>query len=356
MSTSACSITPVLIRKITRRNPFAIEKLPLIARIYRWPFDRFSSFWRMGAFGAPNFLVFLLYQKLIPIKPAGVFKFKTGGQEKRIQFDARNTQFSAVYFKKLAGGYEAHITALLDVLVPDDGVFLDVGSNWGWFSLFLASRPGFMGKVHAFEPFPSTFADLVSTVAQAGLSDRIACHNVALSDRIGDATMHLPYGVQSGGAKLSELSTGAAPKGKAIKTVTLDSLNVEAAAVMKIDAEGSEFKVLTGAASFIPAHRPMIVIESGRYPQEPPRTLGPLRLLRSWGYELFQVAWLRQWEGGPFLMGDDLDPNPQSEETLALARFDVEGRFLRPDINVFACHRDRLPELETKFSRSEIPG
>jgi FkbM family methyltransferase len=352
----ARSTTPVLIRKITRRNPFAIEKLPLIARIYRWPFVRFPTLGRQALFGAANFLLFFLRQKLIPTKPIGVFKFKIGEQEMRIQFDARNTQFSAVYFKTFAGGYEAHVGALLDVLMPDDGVFLDVGSNWGWFSLFLASRPGFKGKVHAFEPFPSTFADLVSTVAQAGLSDRIECHNVALSDRIGDATMHLPYGVQSGGATLSEVSSGAAPKGKGIKTVTLDSLNLEAAAVMKIDAEGSEFKVLTGAANFIPAHRPMIVIESARYPQEPPRTLGPLRLLRSWGYELFQVAWLRQWEGGPFLMGDDLDPNPQSEETVALARFDVEERFLRPDINVFACHRDRLPELETKFSRCEIPG
>ena len=347
---------PVLIRKITRRNPFAIEKLPLIARIYRWPFDRGWGLCRMGALGALNFLAFIVRQKLVPTKPVGVFKFKIGGQEKRIQFDARNTQFSAVYFKTFSYGYEAHITALLDVLMPDEGVFLDVGSNWGWFSLFLASRPGFKGKVHAFEPFPSNFADLVGTVAQAGLSDRIECHNVALYDRSGEATMHLPDGFQSGAATLSEVSGGAAPEGKSIQTVTLDSLNLATAAVMKIDAEGSEFKVLTGAANFIPAHRPMIVMESGRYPQEPPRTLGPLRLLRSWGYELFQVAWLRQWEGGSFLMGDDLDPNPQSEETLALARFDLEERFLRPDINVFACHRDRLPELETEFSRCEIPG
>jgi FkbM family methyltransferase len=356
MSTPARSTTPVLIRKITRRNPFAIEKLPLIARIFRWPFDRFSTPGRQALFGAPSLLAFFLYRRFVPVKQVGVFKFKTGGQEKRIEFDARNTQFSAVYFKTFAYGYEPQITALLDVLMPDDGVFLDVGSNWGWFSLFLASRPGFKGKVHAFEPFPANFTDLVGTVAQAGLSNRIECHNVALYDRSGAATMHLPDGFQSGAATLSEVSSGAAPGGKSIQTVTLDSLDLATAAVMKIDAEGSELKVLTGAANFIPAHRPMIVVESGRYPQEPPRTLGPLRLLRSWGYELFQVAWLRQWEGGSLLMGDDLDPNPQSEETLALARFDVEERFLRPDINVFACHRDRLPELETKFSRGEIPG
>src|SRR5713226_5541601 len=241
MSTPARStMHPVLIRKITRRNPFAIEKLPLIARIFRWPFDRFSTPGRQALFGAPSLLAFFLYRRFVPVRAAGVFKFKIGGQEKRIEFDARNTQFSAIYFKKLASGYEPHITALLDVLMPDDGVFLDVGSNWGWFSLFLASRPGFKGKVHAFEPFPSTFADLVSMVAQAGLSDRIECHNVALSDRIGDATMHLPDGFQSGAATLSEPLRGEVPEGEAISTVTLDALKVDPAAVMKIDAEGSE--------------------------------------------------------------------------------------------------------------------
>ncbi len=349
------TVHPVLIRKITRRNPFTIEKLPLIARIYRWPFDRFSTLGRQALFGAPSLLAFFLCRKFFPMKPTGLFKFKIGGREKRIEFDARNSQFSAVYFKSFASGYEPQITALLDVLLPDDGVFLDIGSNWGWFSLMLASRPGFRGKVHAFEPFPPTFADLRSMVEQTGLADRIECHNAALADRIGDATMHLPDGFQSGAATRSETSTGAAG-GKCVKTATLDSLGLETAAVLKIDAEGSEFKVLTGAARFIPAHRPMIVIESGRYPQEPSRTLGPLRLLRSWGYEFFQVAWLRQWEGGSFLIGDDLDPNPQIEETLALSRFDLEERFLRPDINLFACHRDRLTELERMFSRCEIAG
>jgi hypothetical protein len=80
MSTPARSTTPVLIRKITRRNPFAIEKLPLIARIFRWPFDRFSTPGRQALFGAPSLLAFSLYRRFVPVKQVGVFKFKTGGR------------------------------------------------------------------------------------------------------------------------------------------------------------------------------------------------------------------------------------------------------------------------------------
>src|SRR5436189_134954 len=114
----------VLVRKITRRNPFSIEKLPLMARIYRYPFDKWSTPGRQALFGAPNLLLFFLYQKLIPIKPRGIFKLNIGGQEKRITFDARNTQFCALYVNCFRFGYEPHVTALLDLLIPADGVFL----------------------------------------------------------------------------------------------------------------------------------------------------------------------------------------------------------------------------------------
>ena len=54
--------------------------------------------------------------------------------------------------------------------LPEDGVFYDIGSNWGWFTMHVASRPGFRGKIHAFEPFASSYADLCDLVRQAGLA------------------------------------------------------------------------------------------------------------------------------------------------------------------------------------------
>ena len=345
----------VLVRPVRRRNPFSLEKLPLLARLYRRPFDKFKTLGRVALFGAPNFALFFLWRRLFPFGGRGVFKLALPAGERRIEFNARNTQFSALYFSCFQHGYEVHVNALLDVLLPDDGVFVDVGSNWGWFPLYVASRPGFHGRVHAFEPFPSTFADLTSVVTQAGLNERVRCHAVALSDKSGHATMSLPDGFQSGLAVMSEDGPG---KGEGIATTPLDALeDLGPVSLMKIDAEGAELKVLRGARVTIAKHRPMIVLESGRRFEQPELTLGPLRLLRELGYVFFNLGWLRKDSGHPYLLGDDHYLAMQPEEIFCLTQFEVEERFQRQDgMNLLACHRDRLAELETLFTRWQPPA
>ena len=344
----------VLVRTVRRRNPFSLEKLPVLARLYRHPFEKFKTLGRIALFGAPNFAVFFLWRRLFPFGGRGVFKLALPGGERHIQFNARNTQFSALYFSCFKDGYEVHVNAVLDALLPDDGVFVDVGSNWGWFPLYVASRPGFRGSVHAFEPFPATFADLASVVAQAGLNDRIQCHAVALSDKSGRATMQLPDGFQSGLAMMSEENAG---PGKGVATDTLDALELGSVSVIKIDAEGAELKVLRGAAATIAKHRPMIVLESGRRFEQPELTLGPLRRLRELGYVFFNLGWLRADDGHPYLLGDDHYLEMQPEEKLCLVQFEVEERFQRQDgMNLLACHRDRLAELEKLFTRWQPPA
>jgi hypothetical protein len=75
-----------------------------------------------------------------------------------------------------------------------------------------------------------------------------------------------------------------------------------------------------------------------------------MRFLRDLGYTFFHLGWLRHAAGEPYFMGDDSDVNPQSEEILSLARFEVNERFLHQDsMNIFACHEDRLRELEQQF-------
>src|ERR1044071_2794578 len=174
-----------LCREIVRPNPFRMEKLPWIAKIFRYPFERWTSLGRQALFGAPYFTAFLLYQKFWPFPSKGSFVVNVRGQEKLVWFDVRNTQFQALYRSAFASGYEPHLTALMDLLVGTNGVFYDVGSNWGWFSLVIASRSDFSGKVHAFEPFPSTYADLSSVMKQAGVEAVVQCHDVALTDRTG---------------------------------------------------------------------------------------------------------------------------------------------------------------------------
>jgi FkbM family methyltransferase len=340
-----------LCREIVRRNPFRLETLPWIAKVYRYPFDRWTSLGRQALYGAPNFTAFLLYQKLWPFPSKGKFIANVKGQEKVIWFDVRNTQFHALYFNSFVAGYEPHLTALMDLLAGTNGVFYDIGSNWGWFSLMIASRSDFKGKIHAFEPFPSTYADLTSVMKQAGVEDTVKCHDVALTDRTGQTFMHFPDHFQSGMASLEEKESGGS---KVVKTATLDSLAIDPPTVMKVDVEGSENKVFRGGAEMLAKHRPMILFENNRSPEKPVRTLDPLFLLKDIGYQFFQVTWLREDQGKTFFIEDDGNPASGARETLALVPFEPGERFLFPGgINIFACHKDKLGELKTLFTERQ---
>ncbi|MGA2871022.1 MAG: hypothetical protein ABSF34_17915 [Verrucomicrobiota bacterium] len=56
------------------------------------------------------------------------------------------------------------------------------------------------------------------------------------------------------------------------------------------------------------------------------------------------------------MLGDDADPNPQDQETLALVPMEVEDRFLRYDgMNVLACHKDKLSQIKQLFQERTLP-
>ena len=337
---------PILVRQITRRNPFRIKKVPWTAKVYAYPFDRWPSLGSQALFGAPNFALFFLLQRFSPFRPKGIFSYNIEGRELLIQFNSFNTQFCALYRKSFAHGYEPQISALLDLLLPKEGVFYDIGSNWGWFSLLLASKEGFRGVVHAFEPFPSSYRDLCSVIEQASLTGRVKPHDIAVSDRAGSVQMHLSDHFQSGTAQMEESPA----KTGQIKTATLDALGLEPPALIKVDVEGSEAKVFKGGRRLLSEHKPMIVFENSQAAHNPELTLAPLTVLHELGYEFFQVGWLRTSPGQAFVVGDDTDPSPAETEDLCLVKFELPERFLRqPGLNIFACHRDKYPQLKSVF-------
>jgi FkbM family methyltransferase len=343
---------PILTSQIARRNPFKIKQVPWIARVYAYPFNRWSSLGTQAVFGAPNFLFFLLCQKFSPFNPKGSFGYTINDVEQIIRFNALNTQFSALYLKNFEHGFESQTSALLDLLLPATGVFYDVGSNWGWFSLYLAAKPGFRGKIHAFEPFPSSYEDISSLIQQTGLAERIQAHNLALSDHAGTASISLPDHFQSGSATIQE-NTGRETGGT--RTSALDLLDLEPPDLIKIDVEGMEAKVFKGGAKFLAKHKPMMVFENQCQPRNPWSTLEPLKFANDLGYDLFQMGWLRHHEGQNFLVTDDLDMGPQNVEMLTLLPLHLSTRFLHGGgMNIFACHRDRIAELKSHFKETDL--
>lgn len=268
------------------------------------------------------------------------------GTATELVFDGRNTHYGHLYRGGEGTGYEPGTAALLDALVPDDGVFYDIGANWGFFSLLIASRPGFRGTVHGFEPLAEIAADLESLVSQAGLAGCVHCHRIALSDRSGSGTMDTGRGDHSALARLSESGDG-----EAVETCRLDDLQLPPPDVIKIDVEGHEARLIEGGRGLIEAARPAMVFETWHRPDTPAATHAPFELLDAMGYVFFRPGWLGA-DGG-FLGEDEFAPRRNQPAALALAPLDPKSRLdLSFDFNALAVHRDRLDALGVLFGDS----
>jgi FkbM family methyltransferase len=164
-------------------------------------------------------------------------------------------------YLKAAGGLEPELT-LLPLLVTRGERGLDIGANYGTYSLTLA-RIG--ARVDLFEPNPAIAAVLA---AWAHGKTGVAVHALALSDRSGTAELVIPGDGNIEHDSSAALAGGAVASGRRVEVplAPLDSLNITDAALIKIDVEGHEDAVLRGAAATIAASSPALIVEIEQRP------------------------------------------------------------------------------------------
>lgn len=185
------------------------------------------------------------------------------------------------------GAVEPEVTALFTHLAPRLSVVYDVGANWGYYPLLLATDPGFAGEVHAFEIAPRTVEGLRRLVRAAGIEARVRVHGYGLSQRDG--------GVRLTREKHSYLARIVAQdyRGRSdpVAVRRLDGLDLPAPDLIKIDVEGHEAEVLSGGLETLRRQRPMIVFESWYEAEDRAHMLAPLELLEGCGYALYRPLW-----------------------------------------------------------------
>jgi FkbM family methyltransferase len=332
----------ILIKQFPLRSTFNLRQLPFLARFYRLAYHGQSS--NRTGFWLARILTrsFRIYRGLCG-SSVGEFDYRRLGQSTTIRFNARNLQYQALYAPFFKFGYEPEVGALLDLMLPEAGTFYDIGSNWGYFTLHAASNHSRL-TVHAFEPMPATYQDLTSCVAQAGLSDLVTCHNMALSGADGEAFIQIPDGLHSGMAEVSKL--GGPTR---IATRRLDSLGLPEPDFIKMDVEGHEIEILNGAKETLKASWPFIIFESKPDSLRPEKAVEVLFFLAALGYHFYIPAVQRQLDGRSCFMQCAGFPIAD-EDKLALVPFEAGTRLLwQHDINVFACHESRQQELMTVF-------
>lgn len=139
---------------------------------------------------------------------------------------------------------------------------LDIGAHTGVYALAAASLRKDI-PIHAFEPNPFTAARLRVNKHLNGL-DHIVEHPIALANESGLGPLSWP--VREKGWLSSGAGLGAPRAGRETTVVQVKQLDELAIvpgnhALMKIDAEGSEYNVFAGMPQFLKS-RPAIILES----------------------------------------------------------------------------------------------
>ena len=150
----------------------------------------------------------------------------------------------------LEGRWEPWIEKIIAEAVKPGMTFLDVGANFGYYTLLSAAWVGAAGKVYSFEANPQIFRHLRKSVSINGFDGWVTLHNLAVHAE--EATLRFSYTDEySGGG-----STMGGPQGShqvEVRAAPLDALlaDVPAVNVMKVDVEGAEPYVFQGARALM---------------------------------------------------------------------------------------------------------
>ena len=181
----------------------------------------------------------------------------------KFHVDTRDSGFGANIL--LDGYWELWLTQFMAQSVARGAVVVDVGANYGYYSLLLGDLVGPTGHVYAIEPNPAAAALLRRSVALNGFAGRTTiCEVAAGATDGGTATLFVPDGEPKNAAIIAgvaaSIGEGAAHH---VPVTTLDSLLVDHPRIdfIKIDAEGAEQGIIAGLARTFAVHRPDMVLE-----------------------------------------------------------------------------------------------
>jgi len=161
------------------------------------------------------------------------------------------------------GYWEIWVTQFVARLLQPGMTAIDVGANYGYYTLLFGDAVGAQGRVVAVEPNPRAAALLRETLhlnGHAGITTLVEAA-VGAPDA-PSAHLFVPDGEPKNAALTGH---EALPGGE---TVTVPVLSVDSLVagfdrvdLVKIDAEGSEVDIIAGMRETIARHRPAIILE-----------------------------------------------------------------------------------------------
>ncbi|MDQ3822565.1 MAG: FkbM family methyltransferase [Actinomycetota bacterium] len=219
-------------------------------------------------------------RRVLPVPSHGVVEAGFPGGM-RLRLDLRESLQRDFLF----GLYDLRELRLVREWLRGGGDFVDVGAHVGMYAVAAALALRGRGRVLAFEPNPAARAQLEENLALNGC-DNVVVSAAAVSDRVGETLLHVPA---TPDPSFSSLEGGRFAEGEpvAVQTTTVDrevARHGMRPAVVKIDVEGRELRVLAGMEGTL-AHRPAVIVEvDGASGAELDRRLGDR------GYRAYRVG------------------------------------------------------------------
>ena len=148
------------------------------------------------------------------------------------------------------GLYDLPLTEAIIRLTDAGDSTIDIGANIGYVTLVLSLSAGPEGRVVCYEPNPSLLPTLRMNVNnwKSLPVAPIQVEATAISDRDGEGILGFPDGYV-GNRGLASLEVN--KKGVRVRVSRLDSLSIQSVGIMKLDVEGHEAAVLSGAAGLL---------------------------------------------------------------------------------------------------------
>jgi len=199
---------------------------------------------------------------------------------------------------ELYGEFSEEEAELFGQIARPGDVILDVGANIGAHTLFFAKKVGLAGRVYAFEPQRMVYQTLCANMALNSITNTF-CIQAALAEEAGSIVVPALNYAQTnnyGGVGLGTYATG-----ESVPVMTLDSLDLSACRLIKIDVEGMEETVLRGAVQTVQRHKPMLYVENDRV--EKSQTL--MQFIEDLGYDMY-------WHLPPLYSSRNFYQNPQN--------------------------------------------
>lgn len=186
--------------------------------------------------------------------------------------------------------YEKYATEILDYLIGPGDVVIDIGANFGWYSIKFGRLVGENGKVYCFEPMAEAFLDLQKNFAlNFPGSQRLILEKMAIGDHAGKQTLFLPIhlGPAFAGADEGYWRHKSPSIPISVDVVSLDAYLTKSAIrkvdFIKCDAEGGEDLILAGAKNILSAaNPPALCMEIGNE-----KNLKIIKILGEYGYNPF---------------------------------------------------------------------